>query len=342
MNSVEMGTFPLVNDSEANDDCHDIEERVNTTFGSVKVSIYGDRAKLPIVTFHDIGLDSDLNFQNFFQFGNIAEFSKEFCVYNINAPGQETDAHRLPEVYQFPGMDGLARIVECVVDHFDFKSFVGLGVGAGANVLLRYALNNSRKLISLILINCDPSPAGWIEWGYQKMNISYLKSKGMTPFTIDYLMWHHFGKRLDECNPDIIRQYRSLFHNLPNPSNVAGYIESYLNRTPILISRDGTNGPMLNVPVMQIVGSRSPFIDQTVLINECLDPSKSDWIKFQDSCGLILDDSPEKVAQSMVLFLQGLGYLVNINVQKLVKDMNNVRNGIIPSEDNKYTTISEE
>lgn len=50
----------------------------------------------------------------------------------------------------------------------------------------------------------------------------------MTAFTVDYLMWHHFGKRLDECNPDIIRQYRAYFQNHPNPKNLAAFIESYL------------------------------------------------------------------------------------------------------------------
>jgi len=38
------------------------------------------------------------------------------------------------------------------------------------------------------------TPAGWIEYGYQKLNSRYLKSKGMTQGVMDYLMWHHFGK----------------------------------------------------------------------------------------------------------------------------------------------------
>lgn len=238
-------------------------------------------------------------------------------------------------------MDGLARIVECVVDHFNFKEIIGLGVGAGANVMLRYALQNQKRLIALILVNCDPTTAGWVEWGYQKVNINYLRTKGMTPFTVDYLMWHHFGKRLDECNPDIVRQYRALFHNISHPQNVAAYIESFLNRTPIQFSRDGQNGPKLSVPVMQIVGARSPFIEQTLIVNQCLDPAHSEWIKFQDSCGLVLDDSPEKVAESMVLFLQGIGYLTKINVRELVKQMNNARNGIRSVADTHFTTLDE-
>lgn len=47
---------------------------------------------------------------------------------------------------------------------------------------------------ALILINVVSTPAGWIEWGYQKLNARYLKSKGMTQGVLDYLMWHHFGR----------------------------------------------------------------------------------------------------------------------------------------------------
>lgn len=40
---------------------------------------------------------ADNNFQNFFQFGTVAEFAEKFCVYNINAPGQEMDAKPFPD-----------------------------------------------------------------------------------------------------------------------------------------------------------------------------------------------------------------------------------------------------
>jgi len=47
---------------------------------------------------------------------------------------------------------------------------------------------------ALCLVNVVSTTAGWIEYGYQKLNARYLKSKGMTQGVMDYLMWHHFGK----------------------------------------------------------------------------------------------------------------------------------------------------
>ena len=47
---------------------------------------------------------------------------------------------------------------------------------------------------ALCLLNCVSTQAGWIEWGYQKLNARHLRSKGMTQGALDYLMWHHFGR----------------------------------------------------------------------------------------------------------------------------------------------------
>lgn len=329
---MEMGS--IINDSQPlMDHSPDIVEKVATAYGNVKVSIYGDRKRHPIVTFHDLGLDSENNFQNFFQFGSVADFTEKFCVYNINAPGQEMDAGPLPENYVYPTMDGLAKIVETCVEHFEIKDFIGFGVGVGANVMLRYALQNDSKIVALVLVNLVPTTAGWIEWGYQKVNMSYLRNYGMTSFTVDYLLWHHFGKHLEQYNQDIVRQYRAYFQHLPNPGNLAAFIECYVNRTALFFSRDGTAGPTLKIPVLQIVGSGSAFVNDTVDANAQFDPSKSDWIKVSDSCGLVLDDKPEKVTEAMLLFLQGLGYFATLSVTKLMKKMSIGQCGYGSSDD---------
>lgn len=91
-----------------------------------------------------VPVSAESSFQNFFQFGTIIELGQKFCIYNINAPGQEMDAVPLPEDYVYPTMDQLAGIVADVVEHFGFKSLMGMGVGAGANVMLRYAVRLGR------------------------------------------------------------------------------------------------------------------------------------------------------------------------------------------------------
>lgn len=113
-------------------------------------------------------------------------------------------------------MDELSNQLDHVLRYFGLESIVGLGVGAGGNILARFAFRQPTKVNfssiftidtclnifmkirlqveALCLINVVPTPAGWIEYGYQKLNARYLKSKGMTQGVMDYLMWHHFGK----------------------------------------------------------------------------------------------------------------------------------------------------
>lgn len=102
--------------------------------------------------------------------------------------------------YIYPTVDELAGQLSYVLTHFGLKQFIGFGVGAGANILARFALNNPNQVTALCLINCVSTQAGWIEWGYQKLNARHLRSKGMTQGVLDYLMWHHFGRVNRSCD----------------------------------------------------------------------------------------------------------------------------------------------
>lgn len=105
-----------------------LEERVDTKFGSLLVAIQGDRSKPAIVTYHDLGLNcksgllfisiycntynlpikickpialinlTDVsNFQAFFNFVDMRILGQNFCIYHINAPGQEENAPTFSE-----------------------------------------------------------------------------------------------------------------------------------------------------------------------------------------------------------------------------------------------------
>lgn len=100
-------------------------------------------------------------------------------------------------------MEDLASQLLFVLSHFGLKTVIGFGVGAGANVLARFALSHSEKVGALCLINCSSTTSGWMEWGYQSFNARYLRTKGMTQGVVDYLMWHHFGRNPEERNHDL-------------------------------------------------------------------------------------------------------------------------------------------
>lgn len=294
------------------------EEQILTEHGQVLVAVQGTRGKPPIITYHDLGLNHVSGFQAFFNFVEMRKLLENFCVYHVNAPGQEVNSPALPVDYVYPAMDDLANQLDYVLNHFSLKSFVGFGVGVGANILARYAHLNPEKVDALCLVNCVSTQAGWIEWGYQKLNASYLRSKGMTQGVIDYLLWYHFGSGTEERNHDLVQVYKSYFLQHVNPSNLALFIDSYIRRTDLNISRGDSDGasrtpgeklPTLRMPVMNVTGAFSPHVEDTVTFNGRLDPTNSTWIKVSD-CGMVLEEQPGKVAEAFSLFLQSVGYRI--------------------------------
>ncbi|XP_063982711.1 protein NDRG3 isoform X3 [Diachasmimorpha longicaudata] len=290
------------------------EERIETDKGTILVAVQGNRAKPAILTYHDLGLNYISSFQAFFNYIDMRVLLENFCVYHVNAPGQEEGAPMLPEDYVYPTMDELAEQLLFVLGHYGLKTVIGFGVGAGANILARFALAHPEKVNALCLINCVSTVAGWIEWGYQKLNVRHLRSQGMTQGVLDYLMWHHFGRGTEERNHDLVQVYTNYFERRVNPTNLALFIDSYVRRTDLNITREldptrKKDGSTLGVPVINITGSLSPHVDDTVTLNGRLDPTNSSWMKISD-CGMVLEEQPGKVSEAFRLFLQGEGYVV--------------------------------
>nr|CAD7401161.1 unnamed protein product [Timema poppensis] len=81
----------------ARGDSSAMEERVETARGSVLVAVQGNRNKPAILTYHDLGLNYISSFQAFFNYIDMRALLENFCVYHVNAPGQEEGATTLPE-----------------------------------------------------------------------------------------------------------------------------------------------------------------------------------------------------------------------------------------------------
>ncbi|XP_063703204.1 protein NDRG3 isoform X2 [Culicoides brevitarsis] len=288
--------------------------RIQTDKGDLLVAVQGDTTKPAILTYHDLGLNYATSFAGFFNYPSMRGLLENFCVYHVNAPGQEENASTFPEDFTYPTLDELAAQLLFVLSHFGLKSVIGFGIGAGANILTRFALQQPDKVDALCLINCSSTAAGWIEWGYQLMNARNLRSKGMTQGVLDYLMWHHFGRNPEERNLDLVQVYKSYFERSINPVNLAMFIDAYIKRTDLNIARTPSGSPTnsgvtLKMPVLNVTGALSPHIDDTVTFNGRLEPTKTNWMKISD-CGLVMEEQPGKLAEAFRLFLQGEGYAV--------------------------------
>ncbi|XP_054715097.1 protein NDRG3-like [Uloborus diversus] len=307
--------FPLMRNMSRSDNNCTQEDRIVTDTGTMVVAVHGDRNKPAIFTYHDIGLNHVSNFLAFFNHIDTRVLMQSFCVYHINAPGQEEDSTTLPNMFTFPTMDQLADMLTAVMEHYGLKHFIGFGVGAGANILARFALMYPHFVDGLFLINCPSTAAGWTEWGYQKLNTMYLRNSGMTSSTQEYLMWHHFGKTTENRNYDLMQLFRHHFNKSVNPYNLALFIDTFIRRTDLQIVRETDPSKQKSVRnfrchVLLMSGAFSPHLEDTVTMNSRLDPTNSTWMKLSD-CGMPLEERPNKVCEALYLFLQGLGYAVN-------------------------------
>ncbi|XP_019638254.1 PREDICTED: protein NDRG3-like isoform X2 [Branchiostoma belcheri] len=305
---------PLMLSKEASDTVF-CEEDVETSRGTMKVAVQGNRAKPAILTYHDIGLNHVTCFQNFFNYEEMQVILKNFCVYHVNAPGQHMDATPMDvHLYHYPTMDELAVMLEAVLEHFNLKRVIGFGVGAGGNVLSRFALNNRNKIDGLVLINTVCTAVGWTEWAYQKWNNWYLFSNQMTEGTVDYLLWHYFGSKTMAGHHDLVHAYRENLVRSVNPVNLAMFVDSYIKRNDMGLHREVDPAKKkvqktIKCPVLLVGGDYSPHIDDVVEMNSRLDPVETQWIKMADCGGMVLEEQPGKMCEAFKLFLQGMGYI---------------------------------
>lgn len=197
------------------------------------------------------------------------EESAEDLPPNYLFPTMDDLAEQLKEVchyYNIQEFIGKFVLTETIVGMIVLV-LVGFGYGAGCNVLSRFALGYSDMVEALFLINPSATVSTWSEWWYQKMNVRTLTNtllaqqqaqqgtatssgngskyrfQSTLPQSLqDYFMWHLFGNTslpdrvLDEESMAFYRRY--LASNHINMHNLAQFIQSYVSRSALGISRE--------------------------------------------------------------------------------------------------------
>ncbi|XP_039598327.1 protein NDRG1-like [Polypterus senegalus] len=164
---------------------HDLE----TPHGVLHITLYGvPKGNRPVIlTYHDIGLNHKSCFDPLFNYEDMHEITQHFAVCHVDAPGQQIGATALPTGYNYPSMDQLSEVLPMVLKHFGLKSVIGLGIGAGAYILARFALLSPDLVEGLVLININPCAEGWMDWAAHKIS-------GWAHALPEMVITHLFGK----------------------------------------------------------------------------------------------------------------------------------------------------
>ncbi|CAB1353525.1 unnamed protein product [Coregonus sp. 'balchen'] len=279
--------------------CHESREEhdIETTHGVLHVTMRGvPKGNRPVIlTYHDIGLNHKSCFNTLFNFEDMQEITQHFAVVHVDAPGQQEAAPPFPTGYQYPTMEELSEMLPSVMTQLKVNSVIGIGVGAGAYILSRFALNNPTLVEGLVLINVDPCAEGWIDWAASKLS-------GWTSNIVDTVMAHHFSTDELTDNQELVQTYRLHIAQDINQDNLALFCASY-------------NG----CPSLLVVGDTSPAVEAVVECNSRLNPTKTTLFKMADCGGLPQVVQPGKLAEAFKYFVQGMGYMPTAGMTRLAR-----------------------
>ncbi|XP_051792060.1 protein NDRG1-like isoform X2 [Erpetoichthys calabaricus] len=309
---------------------HDLE----TPNGVLHITLCGvPKGNRPVIlTYHDIGLNYKSCFDPLFNYEDMHEITQHFAVCHVDAPGQQIGATALPTGYNYPSMDQLSEVLPMVLKHFGLKSVIGLGIGAGAYILARFALLSPDMVEGLVLININPCAEGWMDWAAHKIS-------GWAHALPEMVITHLFGKDEIHNNHELIQTYRQHISNEVNQHNLQLFVDAYNSRRDLEIERPvhggNANIKTLKCPTLLVVGDSSPAVDAVVECNSKLDPTKTTLLKMADCGGLPQVDQPGKLTEAFKYFIQGMGYMPSASMTRLVRSRTASNSSVTSFEGNR-------
>lgn len=276
--------------------------------GDLTVTVQGDLSqqekRAVFITVHDLGCNHN-SFQEFVSSPCMTEIKERSCFIHIDVPGHSDNAEPLSDTFQFPSLKTLGEDLVTVLDFLHVKYVIGLGEGAGANVLARFGLAHPTRALGLILINATGSAASVMQ-SFKNKLISW-KNEEMAHSAENFLMYHKFGHQLVGDNPDkdkIVQEYQKRLHGSLNSKNVGLYVKAFMSRKDLTLKG-------CKVDVILITGMLSPYASMVEKLHRDIEKEKVTILKIERA-GDVLADAPAKVAQSILLFCKGQGLLTSV------------------------------
>ena len=107
------------------------------------------------LTVHDVGVNHNA-WLRFINSPAMAQIREKAVFLHVDLMGQEDQAEDVTKDY--PSMQEIGEDLVNVLDTLRVKCVIGLGEGAGANILLRFGAMHVTRCLGIICINPNPTP----------------------------------------------------------------------------------------------------------------------------------------------------------------------------------------
>lgn len=277
--------------------------------------------EVAILTVHDLGADH-LSMRHFIQSPAFESIRKRTNFFHVDLPGQEDWAKDLPQE-TYPGMTALGNGLKQVVDALGVKRIVGIGEGAGANILVRFALQHPSSCAGLCLINCTAGTSGFMENIRERMLSWKLEHLGHVDATVEeFLILHRFGTSVfHEATTTtemeaMVTEFKEALYQKRNAHNLKVFVEAFKTRR-VITAQDLKTLPSR---VLLITAKDSRFNKAVKDMHSKLEVNQSTLLEVNGKNNAI-QEGPEAIASGLQFFLQGLGMLPSISPRKSVRKL---------------------
>lgn len=284
--------------------------------GKVKVFIEGVRSsrEVAILNVHDIGCDHS-TYMEFANHPTTKRISQKTVWIFVDLPGQSQDSGDLPEGFIMPQMHEIADDLVTILTELKVQQVVVFGEGAGANILARFAIAHPDRVFGAFLINCTTSRGSVFDNLQDK--IKRKLSTNSASLQEEFISQHRFGSTHHKIQRNGSGDEQALIRNGTSiENNRKAFIESFNRRTSI------SEKSYILCPVVLMTSEGSQFRKATRLFHQSLlktcDKTK---IEFVDVSGVanVIEEQPDKVAETFLYFLQGLGVVSSVPMNNVVK-----------------------
>lgn len=284
------------------------------------------KQKCYILTVHDIGADHT-SFKRFINCSEMVALKERIIWIHVDLPGQEAYAPDLA-INKYPSMIDLGDELSLVLDHFKIQEVVCFGEGAGAVVCTNFAIENSNRCIGTVLIHPTGQTNLWpnnvngvFESFKEKLKIGRGISRTRLNSDQSFLIVNKFGQNgQSSFDEDTMKEYeKNMISKSRNQKNLSMFLVAFLARSNI-----SEKIKDLSADVLTVVGKKSQCASETKKFYRSLQNSRKDDLKTLVNCPFleiedavdVISDYPEHLAVSLQFFLQGIGLLASIPMQK--------------------------